>query len=150
MYEGSRLEKSNAALLFLHSRPNMKFRKIDGKPVNFIYDGRILEFAPGKHTFEVELSTYRAYGTGFSITYTPNYLIGSYALEVDLKPGYTYALDFGGINVHTLPFELCLMGEPHDAPGSSVNLTGEFRRMSPTVERFGCAKAFRTRQNTAE
>jgi hypothetical protein len=147
MYEGDKLDRSQVALLFIHERPNMRFTKIDGKAVNFIYDGQVLEFRPGRHMFDVDLSTYRAYGTGVSISYTANFTISSHALELDMKPGYTYVLDFYGINVEVLPDELCFQGEPHDAPGSSVNPTGEYRKMSPSAESFACARAYSTRPN---
>jgi hypothetical protein len=43
-----------------------------------------------------------------------------------------------------LPDRLCFEGEPHDAPGSNVNPTGEFRTMSSTVQSFACATSFKT------
>ena len=91
MYEGQSIDRKDASVLYIQSRPNMKFRAIDGTPVNFIHDGKNLEFRPGKHVFDVEISTYKAYGGVGTVTYTPNFLIGSYRLELEMQPGHTYA-----------------------------------------------------------
>lgn len=128
----------------------MKFRAIDGTPVNFIYDGKVLEFKPGKHSFEVELSTYKVTGTPTMYFYTKEFDIGTYRLEIEMLPGHTYALDFTGINVDTLPHQLCFLGEPHDAPGSSTNITGEFRKMSSNAKSYACASAHGVRRNTTD
>ncbi|MDQ1923310.1 hypothetical protein [Massilia pseudoviolaceinigra] len=146
MYQGPTLDRSELALLFIHGRPNSKYRMIDGKPVDFIYGGRVLEFAPGKHVFQVELSTFRIEGWPIS-RQTTDFLIGTYENEIDMRPGYTYAHDFHTVNAHQLPDSLCMDGEPHDAPGSSVNATGEFRRMSPTGEKLVCVRAESVRPN---
>lgn len=147
MYQGPSLERKNTAVLFVQSRLNSKYRTIDGLPVNFIYDGRVLEFAPGKHIFEVELSTYQTFGYPM-VSSTRNFLIGTYELQLDMQQGYTYALDFYTINAENLPSTLCFFGEPHDAPGSSVNLSGELRRMSPSAEKFACTAVKHIRRST--
>lgn len=141
MYEGPKLERKDAALLFLHTRANMRYRQVDGVPVQFVYDGDVKEFKPGLHHFIVEVSNYQASGGPSLVIYTTEYDIATFELDVEMRAGYTYVLDYRGINVPTLPKILCLKGEPHDAPGSGVNVTGEFRRMSPAVQKFGCREA---------
>ncbi|MFZ6641700.1 hypothetical protein ACO0LL_18300 [Undibacterium sp. TC4M20W] len=141
MYEGPKLERKDAALLFLHTRPNMKYRQVDGVPVNFVYDGDIKEFKPGLHRFTVEVSTYQARGGPSLMYFTTEYDIATFELEVNMRVGYTYVLDYRDVNVPTLPKILCMEGEAHDAPGSRVNVTGEVRIMSPTVQKFGCREA---------
>jgi hypothetical protein len=144
MYTGKKLAKEEVSLVFIHEKPSMYFTAVDGKPVDFFPDGLKLEFQPGRHVFEVNVTTHRAYAIGSVISETARYTVGSYRLELDLLPGYTYALDFHYAwtpQVQALPEQLCFLGEPHDAPGSSVNFTGEFRVMSQSAQRFGCAKA---------
>ncbi len=144
MYEGPPLPQAEVAKLYIHERPNMTYKFVDGEPVNFFPDGKVLEFRPGSHEFVVALSTYKAYGTGSSISMTTEFLEKRFRLNLDMQPGYTYALDFTGVNVDFLPRKLCFLGEPHDAPGSSVNVTGEYRTMSPEAKSYACETAFET------
>lgn len=133
-------------MLFIHERPNMYFTSIDGQPLAFMHDRKVLEFRPGRHVFEANISNYQAFGSPAGITYTTRYTVKSYRLDLDMRPGFTYALNFRGINVDRLPDRLCFEGEPHDAPGSKVNPTGEFRIMSSTVQSFACATSFKTEE----
>lgn len=91
------------ALLYVQERPNLRYTRIDGSPVNFLHDGKVLEFLPGKHSFEVEISNYTVFGGADRTTHTTNFLISSFALELDMRAGFTYSLNFHGIKIIELP-----------------------------------------------
>lgn len=50
-------------MLFIYERPNMYFTSSDGRPVVFMHNGKVLEFRPGKHVFEANISNSKAFGS---------------------------------------------------------------------------------------
>ena len=70
MYDGPRLDKSEVALLFLMETAYRYYTSVDGEPVDFMYDGKVLEFLPGKHTFEIVLNNYYEWDAGYYRNYS--------------------------------------------------------------------------------
>jgi hypothetical protein len=57
-------------------------------------------------------------------------LLRAYSFKADLKLGYSYQIEHPGWRISDQKFELCLLGEPHDAEGSEVSWGHESRKMS--------------------
>jgi hypothetical protein len=64
-----------------------------------------------------------------------------FAFAFTAKPGHSYNLRLvdGSYRYVTNATRLCLLEEPHGAPGSSVNYTGEFRQPSKDAVTLGCS-----------
>lgn len=143
MYEGPERNVSEVGRFFTHGpRPNLRILTVDGKPLE-IRMTKVLHFLPGPHTFHVQASNYQVEGRylgGILIIASESNTFdqGTYQITAPIRAGYTYMVNYPINFSGPLPDRLCIVGEPHHAPGSSENTTGEERRMSPAAEVVGC------------
>ena len=138
MYDGPERGVSEVGRIFTHSpRPNLRILEIDGKPLSFAMT-KVLHLLPGTHVFSLYASNYREWGGVVMTTWTKTYDHGKYQIAVPIRAGYTYAIDYPINYSGSLPDRLCILGEPHQAPGSWENYTGEERKMSAGAEIVAC------------
>jgi hypothetical protein len=150
MYEGPERSKAEIGRFFTHGgNRKLQIVSLDGKPYEFMAP-KALQMAPGPHVFEVDASNYWERGVFIMPAYvstasSKSFDVGTYRIEVPIRAGYTYVFDFALDYVGPLPDKLCILEEPHDAPGSSENYTGEFRTMSPKATAAACGPQTKTR-----
>lgn len=143
MYEGPERSKAEIGRFFTHGgNRKLQIASIDGNRYEFIAP-KALQMAPGPHVFEVRASNYWEKGVFLAPVYvstssSKSFDVGTYRIEIPIRAGYTYTFDFSRDHVGPLPDKLCILEEPHDAPGSSENYTGEFRTMSPQAATAAC------------
>lgn len=64
--------------------------------------------------------------------------IRTYDFSVPLETGFSYQVEYPGYSFDDQKFELCLLGEPHDAEGSKVSWGHERRNMSKSAVKVQC------------
>lgn len=143
MYVGTPLSENERSLVYIHESPVIRFKEIDGKKVDFVHDGKVLEFEPGDHKFLIEIS-----GDDSDSKEPVSYY---YHILLNMEPGFSYTHNFNLMGTirsdmpsftwqYKVPKELCFLGERHDAVGSSTNPTGEYRLMSQNAKLYGCSR----------
>lgn len=142
MYDGEKLPEAQAAIFYMNghsSGPYMKFTIDDKKFSPALWSPKSAFLKPGEH--DVALSVFISRGMlGVSRSEVPDdfRLIRQYEFSLPLEAGYAYQIEHPGFSLQEQKFELCLYGEPHDAPGSKVSWGHEIRRMSENAEKVVC------------
>lgn len=125
------------SVIWLHQDIITPFRvkSLNGEGVRQAFLAKIKD-VPGKKIMVIELwHTYVENGTSAKSKF-------QFDLEFNSKPGYSYnfKLKNGDYSVVSKDVEVCVLEEQHDAIGSSVNYTGEFRVPSKNAAEIFCAK----------
>lgn len=148
LYDGEPLAKEATAIFHSNGSSSGPFMawKIDGKKKLFpsIFSPKAAFLAPGNH--EIELSVFISRGMiphGVMLANgepPPRDFVfqRTYRFEAGLAAGYSYQIEYPGGSLSGQKFELCLYGEPHDAPGSSVSWGLESREMSAGAVKVQC------------
>jgi hypothetical protein len=142
MYEGPEKTVSEIGRFFAPGRRNLRIDSLDEKPTTAA--GTVLQIAPGTRTLDVYASNYQVSGyftptAGMVITSeSANYDEGMYRIEVPVRAGHTYVIDYPHNFSGPLPDKLCVIGEPHKATGSSEDFYRVTRTMSPSAEIVAC------------
>lgn len=124
-------------------RAYLTIYSIDGKATDYTM-GKVVELSPGEHRFIL------TWNSGFrppTLLTAPLFKPESgdpYAdITFDVQQGYSYTLQAkseGKPIYKGNADEACIYGEPSDAPGSSVNVTGEYRMHSENVMEIACGE----------
>jgi hypothetical protein len=145
-YDGPRKQPGEIGRLFTTgTQLNFRMLTLDGKPLTYV-SPRILELTPGTHVLEIAANNQSTRflliavpgATSSTILESSRYQKGNYRVEFTVQAGFTYAFDYPERYSGPLPEILCILGEPHDAPGSKENFTKELRTMSKKAEKSGC------------
>lgn len=123
-------------------RAYLTIYSIDGKKTEYTM-GKVVELIPGKHRFVMTWNTsFRPPVLVAAPLFQPDMKDPYVDLEIEIKKGYSYTINAvinGEIVYDGEAKEACIFGEPSNAPGSSVNVTGEYRTHSANVQKIGCA-----------
>ena len=108
---------------------------------NKLYPTARIKILPGEQIIKVkffaEYRTYKNPEKESSVYFTYRF---------NAEPGYSYTFKinheiFGGsISSVSEDTQVCIYSERHNAPGSSVNYTGEYRTQSKNAVKIGCGK----------
>lgn len=140
MYAGKERPPAEVAKVYSRQNIGIRYLALDGRPLGQSTASlQRMTVLPGRHQFEVSISDAARHGTHADVRNT----IAYFTLALEVHAGYAYQLDVPVDLSAVIPRELCFLGEPHDAPGSKVNHTGEIRTMSPAAPRVACAGAYR-------
>lgn len=125
-------------IFWSHENQATSFRviNVNGEKVPLKYLPKFTD-APGPK--KITIDTYNVY----SQRDTGRKAILRFNFSFDAKPGYSYNVKLlNGTATILLPdTKLCLLEEPHGAPGSSVNYTGEYRTPSLNATTVECSPA---------
>ncbi|NVJ50515.1 MAG: hypothetical protein HWE11_09020 [Gammaproteobacteria bacterium] len=141
MHSKQGLTDNDVGLIF-DPRAYLTIYSIDGKRTDYTM-AKVVELEPGKHRFVLTWNTsFRPPVLVAAPLFQPDMKDPYVDLEVEIKKGYSYTISaiIDGKPVLDGPAkEACIFGEPTNAPGSSVNVTGEYRIHSEKVQKIGCA-----------
>lgn len=123
-------------------RAYLTIYSIDGKKADYTM-AKVVELEPGMHRFIMTWNTtFRPPVLVAAPLFQPDMKDPYVDLKVEIKQGYSYTINavIDGKPVWDGPAkDACIFGEPTNAPGSSVNVTGEYRQHSDNVKKIGCA-----------
>jgi hypothetical protein len=141
LYEGTKQPDDRVGLVY-DNRAYLTILSVDGKPTAYTM-GKILEVPSGPHRFVLTWNNSFRPPTVFTASlFRPKEGDPFADISFEVKSGYTYtfsAMQKDKPILDGVPDKVCFYGEPHNAPGSSVNVTGEYRHPSKSVETIACA-----------
>lgn len=145
-YAGPVVSQQELALVFTSHIEGSQTKIYSLDAANLPYTmTRILELAPGQHSFEVFNSPWPQNKTGLDgvmsrYDLNPPREYAVYNLTAELKAGFTYVPVPAARGTLDAPAEqVCLAEEPHDSPAARVNISGELRYPGPDARLIGCS-----------
>lgn len=161
MFDGEALQEFQAGIIYSNSHSSGPYIRtaINGKKLGgSLFTPKRAILTPGNHELDIVVLISRGMlypGTELADGTRPTsqfIFLRKYSFDLPVQPGYSYRPEYPGWALYSQKFELCVYGEPHDAPGSKVSWARSYRKMSESAKKVICKTPdmIRTRNGVIE